>query len=571
MLAEFLSYPLVAIVFLLAVLVFVHEFGHYITAKIFRVGVEVFSFGFGPVLFSWKAFGTLFQVALIPLGGFVKLAGSYEGEEVKKEYRGSELFRASPWKRILILVAGPAFNFLLAAFIYASLFTAGFEKVESVVGLVKKGSPAEQAGLLSGDRVTALDEKSFDTWEGMSELIRQSPEQELKLSYERGGKTFETKVTPDTFFVPSHKGGKEAVGRIGIAPIFWKPTVTVLSPESIAYRLGFRTGDEVSSVRYKTESGENFLEEKISAWHELKFFLARVLEKDLKEVSFDLKRPSKEKSFSLALELTAGEKKASLLLSDFQMFSSFLGLRSSELTLLTSKEEGGSVVQNYDILVVFEGKFLGDIFDLEKALEENKKRVASVTVIRAGEEKTLQLSLKEIERQMPSGREVFYTLPTSFLAKSVPLPYKLEKANSLLEALVFGVTETYSMSVKFCESLFGLVVGRVPLASLGGPILIAKTASDSIKLGFEVFFTIMALISINLAIVNLVPIPLLDGGRIVVVVIEWIRGRALSLEALENFHKIGFVLVFSLFVLAMYNDLSRFWVSVIQNFVDIGK
>jgi len=573
MLTEFLSYPLVAVFFLLGVLVFVHEFGHYITAKIFHVGVETFSFGFGPVLISKKFFGTLFQVALIPLGGFVKLAGSYEGEPVPKEYEGAELFRAAPWKKIFILLAGPAFNFFLAAFIYASLFSVGFKKLDSVVGLVKKHSPAEQAGLLSGDRLLSLGGKSFNTWEDMSELISQSPGKILTATYERFGQEYETKITPETFFVPSHKGGEEAVGRIGIAPIFWPPIVSVSALESIAYRLGLRTGDVVQSVSYKENGSKKLFEENISAWHELEFFLAKILNKDLREVFFQVKRASDLELVSIPFELTVNEKKKFLLLKDTSFFSSFLGLRSSELTVLFEGEgeSSSSFLKNHDIIIGFQGEKIQDIFDLEKIVEENKSSLGSLTVLREGKEISFDLPLKGVERQLPSGSELFYVLDVSFLAKGVSLPYRVEKADSLFSALSFGVAETYNMSIKFCESLWGLVVGRVPLASLGGPILVAKTASDSIKMGFEVFFIIMALISINLGIVNLVPIPLLDGGRIVIVTIEWIRGKTLSLEALENFQKIGFVLVFSLFILAMYNDLSRFWASAIQDFVGMGK
>ncbi len=573
MLTEFLSYPLVAVLFLLGVLVFVHEFGHYITAKIFHVGVETFSFGFGPVLISKKFFGTLFQVALIPLGGFVKLAGSYEGEPVPEEYEGTELFRAAPWKKILILLAGPAFNFFLAAFIYASLFSVGFKKLESVVGLVKKESPAEQAGLLSGDRLLSLGGKSFNTWEDMSKLITESPGKELDVTYDRFGQEYKTKITPETFFVPSHKGGEEAVGRIGIAPIFWPPIVSVSALASVAYRLGLRTGDFVQSVTYKENGSEMLLEEKISAWHELEFFLVRMLNKNLANVSLQVKRSSDSELVSIPLELTSEEKNNSLLLQDPSLFTSFLGLRSSELTVSfeDEKKSSSSLLKNHDILISFQGKMIRDIFDLEKALEENKSSLGSLTVFREGKEISFDFPLKALERQLPSGRELFYVLDVSFLAKGISLPYRVEKAESLFAALSFGIAETYNMSLKFCESLWGLLVGRVPLASLGGPLLIAKTASESIKMGFEVFFMIMALISINLGIVNLVPIPLLDGGRIVIVTIEWVRGKTLSLEALENFQKIGFVLVFSLFILAMYNDLSRFWASAIQDFVGMGK
>ena len=566
MLTDLISHPILSIVILLGALVFIHELGHFLPAKIFGIGVETFSIGFGPVIISFKALGTLYQIAAIPLGGFVKLAGSYRGETVPPEYKGKELYRASSWKQFLILAGGPAFNVFLAIFIYMCMSLNGITKIDSVIGVVRKNSPAGEAGLLPGDKVTHLGGSALKSWDEMSELISSSPGKPIKLEFLRDGLEKSVVITPDPVKVLSHRGGKEEVGKIGIAPLFWLPIVTV-EKESLSYLHGLRTGDSIEAYEYRVADVTESFSGKISAWHEL-----LTLEKDLQRVKV------KELILRVTRKVQEDEKKSyKIIIPGDGFFSNSsiiksLGIHESELTFV--KKPGTKVhvgLQHHDRLLSFNGKALYDIFDLEETLKQNDKESAVIGVRRDGVTKIFQVKLEPIERQMPSGKKTFYIFTLPFLGKGKTLPTRLEKAESLPAAVVFGVKKTYDMSVMMLESLWGLVAGRVPLAAISGPIAIAKVTSDSIKLGLEAFFLMMALISINLAIVNLLPIPILDGGRIVIVFIEWIRGKALSLEALENFQKIGFVFIFSLFILSTYNDLSRFWASMVRDFLGMIK
>lgn len=581
MLTSILSHPVVAIVFLLAVLVFVHEFGHYIFAKIFGVGVEIFSLGFGPVLASFKYGKTLYQIAAIPLGGYVKLSGAYRGESVPENFKGQEMCQASHWKRFIILAAGPVFNLILAVVIYAGLSYSGIEKLDSIVGSVRIGGPAHKAGLVAGDKILSINGEIVNTWEKMSKIISKSPDKRLSLGYEREGKKFNLDIVPQEFDATNYKGQKEKVGKIGIVPGYWASIITVNDKNSLAYESGLRTGDTIKGIEYSDAKGKVTFD-KTDTWHVLKSTVNKLAKDRVLNFSFViLNEVSKGRDEDVLKKKSSHTRKIpmSLAKSFYQthkgLTSNFLlslGVLTSELTLVVDqKAQNQKGIENHDILLSFGGGKLRDIFDLDVIIRSNKTPKASVEVLRSGEIKTLLIDLKPVEQQTISGKETFYVVDAQFLGKLKPLPTRLETANSFFEAFMFGLKKTWDISLLMIDSVWGLIVGEVPLGALGGPIMIAKVAGDSVKAGLGTFFTMMALISINLAIINFIPIPVLDGGQIVIVAIEWMRRRPLSLQALENFQKIGFVMVMSLVILATYNDLSRFWTSMLKEVTGFWK
>jgi len=141
----------------------------------------------------------------------------------------------------------------------------------------------------------------------------------------------------------------------------------------------------------------------------------------------------------------------------------------------------------------------------------------------------------------------------------------IEKYSNPLSALRYGFEETGRQMVMITGALFHLVSGEIPVKALGGPIMIAKVAGDSAKLGWQAFLTSLAMISVNLGLVNLFPIPVLDGGQMILFSVEGILRRPLSERAMEAFHKLGFICVMALVLLATYNDLSRFWKSMLTS------
>ena len=186
----------------LGILVFFHELGHFLLAKKMGVGVLTFSLGFGPKLVGWKRGETQYQIAMIPLGGFVKLIGESLHEEVKEEDRARSFWAQPVWKRALIIISGPLFNFFLAIAIFCLInLIVGVPPTPPVplpskVGGVTAGSPAEKAGFQAGDRILSIDGEPVAKWDDLALRIRQSQGKDLTIKVERGGQAFDVKVTP---------------------------------------------------------------------------------------------------------------------------------------------------------------------------------------------------------------------------------------------------------------------------------------------------------------------------------------------------------------------------------------
>ena len=202
----------------LGILVFVHELGHFILAKKLGVGILKFSLGFGPKLIGKKIGETEYQIAVFPLGGFVKPLGEDPQEEIKEEDRHRSLWAQPIWKRALIIGAGPFFNFFLAAVLFSSINLFGIPYYPSKIGEVSPGLPAEQAGLKKGDVVLSIDGEEMKKWDDLSKIIRNSKGEDLLLKVKRDGETLEIKVTPKSSTQKNLFGEEVPVFIIGIAP-----------------------------------------------------------------------------------------------------------------------------------------------------------------------------------------------------------------------------------------------------------------------------------------------------------------------------------------------------------------
>jgi regulator of sigma E protease len=196
-------YSVIYFVIVLGILVFIHEFGHFILAKKLGVGVLTFSLGFGPKLIGKKVGETQYQISAVPLGGFVKLIGENREEEVKEEDRARSFFFQPVWKRALIIFAGPFFNLLLSIIVFCSIFLVfGIPQEQlplpSKIGGLDPSLPAMKAGLKKGDTILSIDGISVSTWDELSSLIRKSEGKEITILVDRKGKVFEFKVQPVT-------------------------------------------------------------------------------------------------------------------------------------------------------------------------------------------------------------------------------------------------------------------------------------------------------------------------------------------------------------------------------------
>jgi regulator of sigma E protease len=207
---------LICFLFVLSILVLIHEFGHFIVAKRIGVRVEKFSFGFGPKLFSIKKGETEYLISAIPLGGYVKMAGDEPGEKLHNERW--EFLSRGVWDRFRIIFAGPLFNYVLAFIIFSFIFMFGSPTLTTEVGNLLKDYPAQAAGIQIGDKILAVDGKSVKYWEDMTAMIHKHTDGAIRLSIERAGKAFDIEIKPNVREVKDIFGKSTRIALVGIAP-----------------------------------------------------------------------------------------------------------------------------------------------------------------------------------------------------------------------------------------------------------------------------------------------------------------------------------------------------------------
>lgn len=360
---------LIAVIILLGVLIFIHELGHFLAARFSGVGVVKFSLGFGPKIIGKKIGETEYVLSWIPLGGFVKLLGESEDETLPPEDEKRSFLKQPTWKKMLIVFAGPFFNFLLAMFIFIIIFMYGIPSLTTEIGEVQKQSAAYEAGLVSGDKIISIDGKSIKRWEDLRPLIAAGKGKETEIIIER-------KAEKKSFL-----------------------------------------------IRPKAAKSQNMFGEEISTY--------------------------------------------------------LIGVSPSGKTVIERKNP-----------------WYASISACEKTWEISKLTVLAV--------------------------------------------------------------------VKMVE-------GTISPRTLGGPIFIAQVAGAQVKEGIIPFILFMALLSINLGVINLFPIPILDGGHIMFYAIEMIIRREISMKVKEIAHQIGFALLIMLMIFVIMIDIERMNLPIINNILKYFK
>jgi regulator of sigma E protease len=445
-----------AFIVAIGVLVSVHEFGHFWVAR--RLGFKVlrFSIGFGRPLASWRGGApdfTEYWLSAIPLGGYVKMLDEREAPVQSAELERA--FNNRPiWQRILVLLAGPGFNFLFAIVAYWVMFATGVPGLKPVIGAVAEDSVAARAGIEASDEIEAVGARPVETWEGATlaifEELLEDGRIDLKLREPNG----------DSKDVSLDVRGREAeltepsalFTGLGIRPGPVVPAViAAITPDSAAERAGLKVGDEV--LRADGDS--------ISGWEEWVEFIRQ---RPGQDVSLEILRDGRE----LALPLSIG------------------------------------------------------------AVEED-----GATIGRIGASRLTELPANLVER------------------------LRAEERYGVLEALPRGIDKTWEMTSLTLKMLGHMVVGDVSLKNMSGPITIAAVAGESAQAGLSAFFNFLAVVSISLGIINLVPIPLLDGGQVLYQIVEWIKGSPLSERAMAVGHQIGVFFLIVLMSFVFYNDLTR--------------
>ncbi len=537
-------------------LVLFHELGHFVVAKWCGVKVVRFSFGFGPRLLGFTRGETEYRLSLLPLGGYVKMAGDNPAEPLAEADKGRGFLEAPPWKRMAIAVAGPAMNLILPIAVYFAMALAfAHQGVAPVVGAVLPGSPADQAGMRAGDVIEVVNGKPVHAFEDIRDDVSGHVGVPLDVVVRRDGQDVKLSMTPASVeeqddIETTHRG------MIGIRSMASPATIGVLDPASPAYRAGLRTFDRVVSVDGKPVDDGPALEKLIAG--------AQAGGKPTDIVALR-GRPLGYAGLGPGLIAPVHARLA---------LGPASGLELDDLYLrwvLPGSPAAKAGLQKGDRVLALDGKPLESWWGFEEQLKRLASSPLTLTVQSPGQAPrpvALQMATMDMGESQVTGERVQVltlgllhdgepllptdrALPRDWIypqAKLVPLH------TTPATAFVDSVDGTIEVSRKELLGLLRMFQGRVSVKQLGGPLMIADVARQAAREGAAAFLFMMTLLSINLGLLNLLPLPALDGGHIATAVVEAVRRKPLSMRAREVTQAFGLVLLVALMAFVIIND-----------------
>ena len=561
---------LLPFVVLLGILVFIHEMGHFAAARYFKVRVEVFSLGFGKKLLKRKIGDTLYCISLIPLGGYVKMFGHHFNEnKIAQKDKPFAFFHKPLYARTVIVLAGPLMNFFLSVIVLAGLFMLGPKKMHPVVGEVKPQSLAARAGFKAGDRVLSaglssaaqnLDHsklKTINNWTDLSKIISAHAGQTLKFRVQtKSGGLKKILAAPVQKQVLSEFGLKKQAGVIdGLSPFSDPAVIGIADLNTPAGRAGLQTFDKVLGVEGL----------KVQSLSDLAMLLCFDSEHKPRSKMLQIKRSSVVQTIVIKLPPGLCQKPLSSLKLLKQM-----GIRPVDLFIADLKKGGAAWsagLKKGDFILSVNKTPIhqwGDLVALVQGFEP-KKGPLRLEVKRQGERKVFFISPKAQRVMRGMKEETRYMLGVVSSAGLFPKRpaggvYRDQVLNPF-KALWMGVKKSGYWCMATGAYLKHLITGEISKKTLGGVIAIGQAAYRSYSLGLEYFFEMMALLSIQLFLLNIIPLPVLDGGHLLFYAIEFIKGRPLSLKKMMIAHYVGFILLLSLLVFVTFNDLDR-WINI---------
>ncbi len=426
-----------AFAFVLGVLVFVHELGHFLAAK--RVGIKVLKFqlGFNPTVLAIKRGDTEYSIGALPLGGYVKMAGDNPDEA--RTGSSDEFLSKTKWERFQVLIMGPVMNLALAVILTAVVLYQGaerlaFEDQPVVVGAVAAGSPAAKADVQPGDRIVSVADRTVNTWESFYIAIGTRMNRETEIQLDRNGTTLTKTVTPSQ---PPGQQSRFELAEIGVLPTS-HPHIGAIVPGEAA-------------------------------------------------------------------------EKAGLLLND--------------------------------VIVAIDGETITFGSQLRDAISKKPEQQIAIAILRNGQAQTVMAT--------PARRNGTGLLGISIAEDTVSVK------PGLAGAMRMAVEKNIEYSGLIFQTVWGLITRETSPKQLMGPVAIAQLSGESAALGWIALFALMAQISLNLGLLNLLPIPILDGGHIFIMGLEGLARRDFSVKLKEKMLLAGFVVLMLLMVTVIYNDLTR--------------
>ncbi len=438
----------------LGVLVAFHELGHFLAARWVGVKVLKFSLGFGPKLLGRQVGETEYLVSAIPLGGYVKLFGEDEAEAITPEDRRRSFVHQTLWGKVLIVSAGPGFNFILAYLIFAAWLATGytlpvpsFKDIAPVLEAVAPESPAAKAGLMVGDQIKKIDGRDIATRVELLDAAAKGKGAPLTLEVLRDGRLETLTVTPIPAPGPAHKG-EEAGYYLGIEEI--PPVVNEVVPGKPAAAAGFREGDRVLSI-------------------------------------------------------------------------------------------DGTLIHTWT--------------QMTSLVKDNPGKTLQVDVLRDGHRVSLSVT-PVAESTTVNGQ----TVQIGKIGIAGP-DRSLMRSTTPLAAIYNGLEATWKWTELTVVGLYKMIVGDISSKNIGGPLTIAKISGEAAAQGPANVIFLIALLSINLGVLNLLPIPILDGGHLLFFLIEGILRKPLGERQRELAQQVGLVLLVGVMIFAFWNDLERIFFS----------
>jgi regulator of sigma E protease len=548
---------------LIGILIFAHESGHFLFAKLFRVKVLTFSLGFGTPIrlgrlkLSWRRGDTEYRIAWFPMGGFVRMLGEDPTEELPPAERARSFPAQSPGKRFLIIFGGPLFSLLLAVPIYFAYHLFDAQAAAPVVGMVAPGSPAAAAGLEAGDRLVRVGEREVATWDEVDAGVQASNGGSLTVVAERDGRRLEARLVPEREL---DETGLDLLGTrwdTGLRHSRLGNMVGVVTPDSPAARAGLESWDKILELGGAKVGGFRDIERQIALVGRGALAVRAVRAADIPIGAVTLRVPALVETViePLAAEDTPPGVRPTR--------GAYTGLEPIDLYVMGLVDgfpaEKAGIRPGDKIVAVF-GQPIESWEQFSRAVSLHPERSIPVTVRQGGALREFDLTpetlvdtneFKQTTRKPGLGVKYQHNL---LAGERIPRP------DRLLYALRMSVVQTLravSMNVLGFVRIFE---GRVSASeAIGGPIMIFNVAGKSAEKGFGTFLSMMAFLSVLLAILNLLPIPILDGGHLMFIAIEVIRRRPVGLRARLLANYVGLLLLASLMAFAFYNDIARYW------------
>lgn len=508
-------------------LVFFHELGHYLFARLFGVRVEVFSLGFGPKILKFVKGDTEYAVSAIPLGGYVKMFGDdpLNKDAVPEDQRQFSFTHKGKWARFWIVMGGPLANFIMAWVIFFALFMSGERLPEIKMGVVSQTSALHQMGFMSGDVVKKVNGKTIYN---PSDIAMEGQGVIKTVTVER-----QNSMVQNTVNISGEKFFELLMEH---PPLLRKPVV--VDQKGQTYAVSF----DPKMVDWKHSLDLMATFQKANKLYLFPLTEGFTAEKD----------PAYDTSKVQELDITFSSRE------EFVRNLAAKGYRTLDLQVKDVNAKSPAFfagMKKGDVILTLDGKEVYSFEQLRKNLQDIPKPEVAIDIWTDGNIKTVKV-VPDIREQDDKKVKLIGVYSSG---RFIGLEFVNTESRGFFGSFTAAFARTWDTMVKTVDGFFKLITAKVSFKTIGGPLAIGKVASDSFNTSISYFFQLMALISVNLGVINLFPIPVLDGGHIMFIFLEIINRGPVSRRKMEIAQQLGLSILLMLMVGAIFNDFSRFF------------